>query len=205
MNLSDYEVIWKRQELPRGASADVGQLKVSFSAKSRKMYATLLARDLLEAVVGVVVCLGLAFIWRKLGSDGWPLGVSMVLVLGVSGVFVRERFRARRLPLSPDVTLLAKVEADLAELQHQCHLSRWMWAWYLGPVFVAILLGHTAFYLHSEPWEPLRDPRVSAGFLAFYLVLFGLAWTDIRNGLRRRLEPRLAELKKLRRELLAED
>jgi len=203
MNFSDYEAIWKRQELPLGANADVGQLKENFAVKSRKLSATLLARDLLEAGAGAVVCLALAFIWRKLGSDGWPVGVAMVLVLGVSGVFVRERFRARRFRLNPDAPLLAKIVADLAELQHQRRLFQWMWAWYLGPLFVAILLGHVAFYLHAEPWEPQRDPLITAGFLVFYLLLFGLAWVNNRQVIRRQLEPRIVELEKLHRDLLA--
>lgn len=201
MNFSDYEALWKRQELPVGSAADVARLEAEFAAKSRKMAAVRFVRDLLEALAGVAVSVALVFLWRRLGADGWPVGVAVVLVLGVSGVFLRERLGSRRRRASPEAILLVKVAADLAELRHQRNLFWTMWAWYLAPLLVAIILVHTALYMHAEPWEPLRAPVIHAGFGVFYAALFSLAWADNRRVVRRQLDPRIAELEKLHREL----
>ena len=203
MNWNDYEAIWKRQEQPVGANADVMALKATFETKRRKLAAALFARDLLEAGTGVVVCFAFAFIWWQAGRAGWPMGLAILLVLGVSGVFIRERFRARRLRLGADATLLAKVEADIDELRHQRNLFLKMRRWYLGPIFAAVLMVNATLYLHARAWEPARDPWFNAGFIGFYLLLSWFAWVINRREVRRRLEPRLEELEKLRRDLLS--
>ncbi|MBK8857441.1 MAG: hypothetical protein IPN11_07040 [Opitutaceae bacterium] len=202
MNWNDYEAVWKRQELPLGAAADVVQIKATFETKSRKLAATLLVRDLLEAGAGLVVCIVLAFIWRKLGATGWPIGLAMALILGISAVFVRHRFRSRKIRLSEGAPLLAKVEADLTELRQQRHLLQAIWWWYLGPVFAAILIVHFTLMFHSAPWTPQRDPVFSAGFVGFYAFCIGVAWFINHRAGRKQLEPRIVELEKLRGELV---
>ena len=37
MNWNDYEAVWKRQELPVGADADLATLRETFETKRRKM------------------------------------------------------------------------------------------------------------------------------------------------------------------------
>jgi len=198
MNWNDYEAVWKRQELPVGAAADVAKLRATFESQRRKLAATLLVRDLLEAGAGLLGCIGLAFIWRKLGASGWPIGLAMALILGVSAVFVRQRFRSRKLRLGEDAPLLAKIEADLGELRLQRRLLHTLWGWYLGPVFAAILIVHFTLTFHSAPWTPQRDPVFNAGFVGFYAFCLGFAWFINRRAGRKQLEPRIAELEKLR-------
>lgn len=203
MNWNDYEAVWKRQELPLGVAADVVQLKAAFESKSRKLAATLMVRDLLEAGAGLFVSIVLGFLWWKLGATGWPIGLAMALILGISAVFVRQRYRSRKLRLGVDAPLLAKVEADLAELRQQHHLLRTLWWWYLGPVFAAILIVHFTLVFHSAPWTPQRDPVFSAGFVGFYAFCIGIAWFFNHRAGRKQLEPRIVELEKLRETLFA--
>ena len=203
MNWNDYEAVWKRQELPVGAGADLAKLKQTFEARRRKMAATLLVRDLLESGTGMLLCIALGLIWKKTGLTGLPIGLAMALLLGVSAIFVRERFRARKSRLGEDATLLAKIEADLAELRHQRHLLRTILWWYLGPGFASILIVHFTIAFHRPPWE--RDPVVSAGFVGFYLFCFWFVWLINRRAGRKQIEPRIAELEKLRRELVVEN
>lgn len=203
MNWNDYEAVWKRQELPIGAAADVAQLKATFETKSRKLAATLLVRDLLEAGAGVIVAMAYSFFWWQIGKVGWPLSVAIVLILGVAGFFVRERFRARRNRVSPDAPLLVKVQADLAELCHQRRLVIKLWYWYFAPCAAAMAIQYTVLFQMAPPWSLIRDPIFILGFGVFpVLLIFWLVWILNRQALRKRIDPRLAELEKLHRELV---
>lgn len=201
MNWNDYEAVWKRQELPRGEAAGLPDLYATFETKQRKLHGAILVRDLAEAGAGVVVAAAYVFYWWQVGRAGWPMAFALGLILGVTGFFVRERFRARRLRLGADAPLLAKVEADLAELRHQCRLVRTVWAWYLAPCAGAIAIHMTVMIQRAPAWSPLRQPLVIAGFGVFFAATIGLAWAMNRRALRKRLEPRLAELEKLHRDL----
>lgn len=122
MNLHDFEAIWKRQELPRGAEADLAALRATFAAKNRKLAATLLVRDLAEASAGLLVAAVMGFVGWKLGPTAWPVAVAVALVLGVTGFFLWERVRAHRRKLGAEAAILAKLDADIAELGHQRQL-----------------------------------------------------------------------------------
>jgi hypothetical protein len=201
MNWSDYEAVWKRQEPPVGMDADVSQLRSTFESKSRKQHASILVRDYAEAGAGLIVSAAYAFFWRQIGESGWPMAIGIVLILGVSGLFLRERVRARRSRLGVDAPLLAKVEHDIAELKHQCRLLQSLWTWYLGPCALAIAIQIGVIYRRSAPWGPLRDPWVLLGFAAFFAIVLWIAWAINLHALKHRLLPRLEELEKLRRDL----
>jgi hypothetical protein len=134
-----------------------------------------------------------------LGKAGWPFAFVLLLLLFVTARFVWERIRARRRKLGDEASLLDKVEFDLAELRHQERLLHGMWWWYLGPIAIAVLIGH--FTLHFQLPEPQRDPVICAGFVVFYALCFWFAWWINHQAARKQLEPRLAELEKLRRDL----
>lgn len=202
MNWNDYEAVWKRQELPVGANADLSGLRDTFETKRRKFAAAIQVRDLAEAGAGLLVAGAYAFFWWQIGPAGWPLGIGIGLILGVAGFFVRERFRVRRLRLDVTASLLAKVEADMAELRHQCRLLRTMWAWYLAPCAGAIAIQVWVIVRRAPAWSPLHDPWVLAGLGLFFALVFWLAWMMNRRALLKRLEPRLAELEKLHRDLM---
>jgi hypothetical protein len=204
MNWNDYEALWRRQPLPLGADADVPRLHASFAASHRKLAATLAARDWLEAGAGLFVAIalcGMAVPLMLKGKTVWPLLIGIGLVLGVTALFVRERLRARRHRLGADAPLLAKIEADLTELRRQRWLLRGVAAWYLAPIFAAVLCALATFYLNAQPWESIREPWFIGGFAAFYALLCSGIWWMSRSTVRRHVEPRLVELEKLRDDL----
>lgn len=203
MNWSDYEAVWRRQPLPRGGEADLATIRATFETTSRKMAAALRVSDLAEAGAGGLGLIAFGLIWWKLGRSGWPIGFALLLIGGVTARFVAERLRVRRMQLEPDAPLLARLEADIAELRRRRELVRKIWRWYLGPIAAAIALVIVAFMLKAPSWA-LRGYWL---FLSAYAPLTGLllwwAATINRRALRERIEPRLLELEKLRSDLLS--
>ena len=200
MNWNDYEAVWKRQSLPVGADADLAILRETFEAKRRKMAATLFLRDIVEATAGLGGSIALAFIWRQQGKAGWPIALAIVLTLGVTGVFIAERIRTHRNRLGTDASLLAKLEADITELLHQRRLLSNVWKWYLAPCAAAIAIVVATISYNRAPWQ--RDPVFLGCYGLFCALLFWGVWALNRQTVRKQIEPRLAELEKLRRDIL---
>lgn len=210
MNFDDYEALWKRQTPPAGPSASLPALKENFELHRRRQAVRLFFRDWLEALTGIMLAGFLVFLWWQLGRTGWPLAAAIALFLGISGIFLRERLRTRRLHLGADATLLDKVAADLAELQHQRRLLLKLWSWYLAPCLGAMLIAGFTVVRHLPPefLRALREQPSAIAFIAGYcgIVLpacFWGVWALNRRIVRRNLEPRIAELEKLRSDLLS--
>ena len=194
-------MIWKRPDLPRGAAADLDSIRETFETKRRKFSNGLLARDVMEGGAGVVVSGFFVFIWWRQGRADWPIGVALLLVLGVVGVFVRERLRARRGRLPAAAPLGARVDAYLADLRAQQRLMLAMWGWYLGPLSAAIALVMFVIVRSRPAWDIARDPRFLGAYFVFTALLMVGVWTINRRAVRQRIEPRIAELEKLRASL----
>lgn len=205
MNWSDYEAAWKRQPLPTGETADLAMLRDTFETKRRKLAASLRVRDWMEIVASVVLIAAYAGFWRNTGAAGWPMAFAILLIAGVGAKFGRERRRAHRLRLGPDAPLLAKIEADIGELQHQRRLLLNLWKWYLAPCAGAMLIHGYVIFARAKPWEPVRHPVSVAVVAACAILVLWFAWAINRRAVRKRIEPRLAELEKLRRDVLSPD
>jgi hypothetical protein len=203
MNWNEWAVIWKRQELPRGADADRATLRATFDAKSRKLAKALRAQDLLEASAGIFVAGVLAVIGWQQGRAGWPIAVSIALVLGVSGSFVRECIRFNRTRVGADAPWLARVEGEIAELRHRRRRLLGLGPWYLAPLGAAIVIGCLTLVRNRPAWDIARDPVFLGGYFAFCAVLFWGVWLAGRRSVRRQFDPRIAELEKLRSDLLS--
>lgn len=203
MNLHDFEAVWKRQELPRGAEADLAALHATFATKNRKLAAALFVRDLAEASAGIFVAGVMGFVGWKLQLTAWPVAVAIVLVLGVTGVFLAERVRAHRRKLGGEATMLAKLDADIAELGHQRRLLLSLWKWYLAPLAAAIVVFCLTIRAHLPAWSPGREPWFLGSYFLLMAALMAVVWWMNRQAVRRRIEPRLLELEKLRSDLLS--
>jgi hypothetical protein len=202
MNWNDYEGIWKRQQLPVGAGADLAALRREFEAKRRKLARRLFWRDLREAAAGLFAAGVFAFVGWQMGKQGWPIGFAVLLMLGLTGFFIRERVRVHRQRLGAEATLLAKHEAELAELRHQSRLLLSVGIWYLAPcIAAAAIVGVTTMVC-----APIA---LSAKLLAGAIMLLILAltcwgvWALNRWAVRKQIEPRLAELERLRQSLVS--
>ena len=203
MNWDDVKSAWRRQNEPRLSEADLASLRQSLEAKQRKLARTLFWRDIREAAAGLFVAGVFALRGWRGGRSYWPLAVSVALVLGVTGFFIAERIRSRRQRLGAGASLLAKVEAGLAELRRQRRLLLNVSLWYIAPLFVAWAIGFLTS-LANTPAHRHRHPV----FLVCYLLIgipfmtWGVRALNHR-AVRRKIEPRLAELESLRADLLS--
>lgn len=198
MSWRDYEAVWKRQPPPVGAGADIAVLQETFESTHRKMAATLQVRDISEAAAGGLGAICFGFVWWQQGVQGWPIAIAIILILRVSGIYVRERLSAPHQQGSNGTTMREKVNRDLEVLQRQRQLFRDMWRWYLAPLFVAIHIVMLTIICHRPAWDPLRSLSFQLGFLFFNGLIFWFVWLINRRAVRLQVEPRIAELEKLR-------
>lgn len=211
MNWTDYEAVWKRQEPPIGAAADLAHIHATFEVKRRKLAATLLVRNLTEGVLGVLTALGLIGYACWLGKAGWPIALGAALIFGVSWVFVRDLLRRRRQRLGPEATLLTKLDSEISELHHQRRLLRRIGLWYFLPFLAALALIVTAVVHHLRIKLPsellialLTTPRSAIFIYLMAITAAGLWWTwrHAQDAEKKRIDPRIQELEKMRCDLL---
>jgi hypothetical protein len=207
MNWNEWEAIWKRQELPVGKNADVAKLLASYETKRRKQARTLWIRDITEAAASVLVAIAFSAIAIKTQRAAWLIWLAVVLVLGVGAMFVRERLRAKRVRLDTSAPLMAKLEANIAELRHQRRLLLNIGLWYFAPIAAAMLLVVTAMALNvsATSVQMLKHPFVLCFLIADVLLSGGLivgASLLNRRAVRKQIEPRLEELEKLQHYML---
>jgi hypothetical protein len=202
MNWNDLKTVWSSQDLPAGPGVDLATLQRSFETKRRKLARGLFRRDVVEAVAGLLVSGVFAYTGWQMGKEGWPIALAVVLMLGLTGFFVQQRVRAHRQRLGSDAPLLAKLEADLAELRHQRRLLLNVGKWYLAPCIAAAAVVAGTAIVHAPV---VLSAKLLAG--ASMLVLLALTcwgvWALNRCAVRKQIEPRLEELEKLHRALLS--
>jgi MFS family permease len=203
MNLNDWEFIWRRQEPPEGVDADIERLRESFDVSHRRLERALLVRDVSESLAGVFAAAVMgAFGWH-MGRSGWPFILVVALILGVSAFFVRERIRTRRIKPDPGASVLEKVDSDLQLLRRSRKLLATIAVWYIAPLFLSELIVVVTIASHAKPWDLQRDPVFMGVFILFLAAVNAWAWDLNRRALRKRIEPRIAELEKLRGDLLS--
>ena len=202
MNWSDLEALWRSQNLPAGPEADLAALERGFEAKRRKMARGFFWRDVREAAAGLFVAGVFAHTGWQMGRAGWPIALAVVLMLGLTGFFVQQRVRAHSRRLGSDAPLLAKLEADLAELRHQRRLLLSVGKWYLAPCIAAAAIVACTALVHAPI---VLSAKLLAGvsmLLILALTCWGV-WALNRWAVRKCLAPRLEELEKLHQALLS--
>jgi hypothetical protein len=212
MNWNEWEMLWRRQQTPVGAGADLALLKQTFEEKRRKLRRIIMLRNVSEGVTGLALFTLLAYVGAHAGVGGWRMWTGLALLLGVSLVFVLDFVRAQRSHIPGDATILAKIDAEIAELRHQRRLLARIGLWYFLPMaasFVLIVSAWAARIGREVPPHMLRDafgtPKIII-WLVSTLAITGAAvvwvWREQVKSIRTRVNPRLEELNKLREDFL---
>jgi hypothetical protein len=196
MTWADCENAWKRQGVQPAGAAELAALEAGFESERRKLARARFVRRVVEGSMGPVVCLGLVAAWWITGRGGWPTLAAVLLILGgFAAVWFASSRRRRSLP-GPEAPLLVKVEADIADLQRQRRQLLTMRTWHFGPVYAALLLIPFVLALKS-------GAQFAVAFAIYYAAMTLLCWAHNRVEVRRRIDPRLDELEKLRDGLAA--
>lgn len=197
MNWNELEQVWRTAP----AAPDVAVDSADFAARRRRMARALARRDWLEAAVGGAVAATFAGFLLFFGIADWRGWLAVGLVLTVSGFFVAERRRARRLRPGPEASLLAQIDGEIAELRHQRRLLERVAWWYLLPLGAAALLfSWSLLALVAE-----RTGRFDGGFLlrfgAIMVAVDVAVWWLNRRAVATEIEPRLRACEAARAEL----
>lgn len=203
MNWTDCAAAWKRQEVPAASAAEVAALEASFESRRRQMASARRVRNLIEGSAGPVVALCLAILWWTTGRSGWATALAILLILaGSTAVFGAAwlgRIRARRSRPGADAPLLIRVDTDIADLQRERRQLLTMRTWSFAPVYAAVLLIPFVFILKRY------GVSFPIAFSGYYAAVVLLASVHNRREVRKRLDPRLDELERLRRGLAPGD
>ena len=202
MKWADCEAAWKRQEVPPTSEADVAALEASFESKRRQMASARFVRKLIEGSTGPIVCVGLAIAWWIRGRGGWPTAFAILLIISGFGLSWLSCARSRRSRPGADAPLLVKLDADIAELQRERRRLLTMRTWYFGPVYAAILIIPFVLLLKHHAGD---NAWFAIDFALYYAAISLLSWAHNRREVRRRLDPYLDELEKLRHGVAARE
>ena len=204
MNWDDLKNVWERQSLPEAKALDLATLEREFSAKEREMTRKLFRRDLIEAAAGFLAAGVFGKVGWEMGRDGWPIGFSVLLLLGLSGFFLRERVRVRRQRPGSGATLLERLDAEIAEQRRQRDMLSNVATWYVGPALLAgAIFGATVLWHAPIP----LSARLAAGaikLVGLALVGWFVVWLN-RRAVQRVIEPRLQELEQWRQNLISSE
>ncbi len=206
MNFDDYETLWRDQGSPALPSPSDAQGAAALFERVRddalRLDRALFWRDTREiGAAFAVAALFAASAWRNTGSDyvAWGRWIAVAITLGVAIVFLVGR-RKTQAPPSAGLPLLTQIDAALSALRGQARVLKHVPRDYALPLFVATL---------CAGFDPLIQ---SGGFAAVWSkaggLVFGVAlavggfvvWLN-RLAVRRFMEPKIAELEQVRREL----
>jgi hypothetical protein len=201
MNWDEITSLWKRQQAKPLADIEHEKLDSLFTVTNRKLARRLFwtdTREILACMVVLVVFTVSALKKRDHGS--WPLWTANVVILWTTFFFVRERIRAHRNKVPHDAPLLTKIGAEINMLKRRRYLAINIGYWYLGPIFAAwfLVLASTGF--HGLSYK-LQTPLQMWGYMLFGFFIFWGIWKRNRLAVRKRMDPRIAEMEKLRSEL----
>lgn len=190
----------------------MADLKATFETKRRKLESTIVLRNSIEGVGGIIAALWFGCLTWRLGLLGWPIVLGLMVIAGVACVFLIDLWRFRQGRVGPETSLLTKLEANIAELHHQRKFNSHFGRWYLtGYGTAIILLGYGLSQQANRRAPPgflttlLTTPGTVAWITILLFVTLGATawwWLDVQKTIRRRIDPRLAELEKLHRALL---
>jgi hypothetical protein len=197
MNWDELKSVWSCQQTTERKALNLEALVREFESRRRKQAASLFIRDWTETAAGLFVASVFGWIAWLIGAGAWPIWGAVLILIGVSAFFVRERLRARRLRLGAEASMLAKIEADLAELHRQRRLLLSVATWYLAPIAVAMVIFVLTISINAPPHTVLREPAFLAGMALFQAVILWLVWLLNRRAVRKQIEPRIVELEQL--------
>ena len=204
MNFEDLRNVWQ-EEPARQPDENVKAILATVRRKARAFDRSIIWRDARETVAAVIVAV--AFGWTGVaanneGASPWLCWIAAVIPLGVAAFLLVDRRCVRRLRPKSGETVLEEIDGALAEVRHQVWLLRNVLWWYIIPLAAAALL-FLFFVVRQTPLPAAARVIVAAVMLVIIAVVNIVVWRINRHAVRKHLEPRIEELKRLRETLAA--
>ena len=199
MNLDDLKVEW-RLEMER-ASQTVDLRFEGIKGDVSEFRRGLRFGDfwLIFAFLGVSV-ITVSTQWFTLDGAGWMSKLGAVAwVLFTAWLIIALR-KARKVRRSDDWTLRSRLEIEIERVERQRTLATNVAAWYVAPMLCAIVLSNLGGH-HDTTGSYTPDGMLWV-LLSVQLALFALVYWLCRREVRRKIDPLLARLKALYRDLL---
>jgi hypothetical protein len=200
MNWDDLTFAWRSQPPETISETTFDAMKNRFEKKSRRLKHTLFRRDALEVACGlfVIYIFANATFHR---APAWLLWLALLPLVGVVTILLKERIRAHRTQPDPNASFLERVDADLAELQHQTTILNNIVTWYLGPIALSWFLVMVGTGFHGLGGH-LRTPRQIIVYFICCVILMWLVWHLNHRAVQKCITPKITELEQLKNELM---
>ena len=195
MNPDNFKQAWKMQSSQTRLTIDGELLLKELPRNQRYFAATIFWRDVREVGLSLLM----VPLWIYLGvkhSSPWTWYLTVPALLWIAGYMLADRMRHKRQPPEPGEPLRQRVEAALAQVEHQIWLLRNVFWWYLLPLALSILafFGQIAWRERSGGWWTVL---AVSGLVALGIVVFAAVYWLNQYAVRSELEPRRQELESL--------
>ncbi len=178
MNLDDFKSDWKQRHNEL-AQDRFDELASEVVARTAKLEAAILRRDLLETLAAVVVVMFFGvFLWFDSVPALMKIGIVIIMLGVIEIVAVLSWTRRRDDRPSHDAPLLDYCKAEKARVDRQIQLVRNVTWWYSGP----ILLGCCVMMYGLLSSVPELSRLIFYGFLASFYACFLAAGIIIHRG-----------------------
>ena len=202
MNLDDLKETWRQSHGELGDSR-VGELASQALERASQFEKTILRRDLIETAAAIFVIFGFGLFLR----EGFPwisrLGM-IIIVLGAGEVIVTLHLTRRR-DRRPqhDLPLTEFCAAEIARVDRQIRLLRYVNWWYSGPMLLGVCVFLSGI-LFSVPLPLHISVPAFAAFCVLILIFGWIIYRINQRALRNELAPLREELAGIYESLIEE-
>lgn len=192
MDPDKFQQAWRAQESHSRITVDAGLLLQEVQHSQSNFRAMILRRDCVEIGIALVMLP----LWFYLGfwlALPWTWYLTVPALLWVGGFLLVDRLRHRDDRALPGEPLLQSVHQSLAQVEHQIHLLRNVFWWYLLPFLLPMLAFFFQVAWHSSQnwWQCALGFALPASFVG--ALYYGVYWLN-QQAVHRQLEPRRRQL-----------
>lgn len=195
MEPDKFQQAWQSQTARTRVTVDANLLLKEVLRNQQEFQATILRRDIIEVVVGLVL-IPVWFFMGSLLSMPWTWYLTVPALIWVVGFFLVDRIRHPQTPRDPSEPLLECVKDSLTLQEHQIWLLRNIFWWYLLPPGISVLV-----FVLQIAWRGAVATNdwwtggVVAAFMSgFLFLLYYFIYYLNQRAVRMQLEPRRQEL-----------
>ncbi|MGI8905893.1 MAG: hypothetical protein ACR2IE_05315 [Candidatus Sumerlaeaceae bacterium] len=198
MNITTFEAAWNTQ--PHGRiTIDMDILVNEVRQNDAQFRATIFWRDAREIIIALLIVPIFWYMGQRLHKP-WTWYLVIPAVLWIASFMLVDRFLRKGKRAQPGADFRAFVISSLAEVRHQVWLLRNVAWWYLMPIALAFTIDTIPGLWARTQLDSARVVGSLLGLAVVYAVFAGIWWLN-QYVVRKDLEPRASQLKKLLAEL----